>query len=154
MDRGKENEMEGIAPTLKCLLEMETAIQNGTSTRSAIVNYLEHNRRTDDCVRDLADFFFCWEQALDWKSLLRKLKSPQRRALFELLASGLSGQSILSPLVELRKEVAEVCEMEIREKIELLPIQMLIPLLLFQFPAFLILIFGPLLSKLIEEINK
>ncbi len=103
---------------------------------------------------DLRKFLFAWDQGQDWRSTVIAIKSPHRRALLDLLAMALAGQPILQNLEELKREICEAVDIEIKNHIELLPVKMLIPLLFFQFPAFLILLFGPLLRSLLEELNR
>jgi len=145
--------MEGLAPPLKCAIEIRTALQNGEPVRAGLMRYLEV-AGGDDFASDVRHFIFCWDQGQNWRAVIARIKSPHRRALLELVASGFSGQPILNHLSELQSEIEDSVDLEIREYMELLPVKMLIPLLLFQFPAFLILLFGPLLRRLIEEMNR
>lgn len=157
--------MEGLAPPLKCLIHVQSGVQNGESVRSSLTRYLHGGDvlfdgssralEIDDAFGHvLRRFLFAWEQGHDWRSLLNEAGSHQRRALLEVLACGLAGQSISAHLESLRDEITNACDLEIREHLELLPLKMLAPLLLFQFPAFLLLIFGPLLRHLVEELNR
>lgn len=146
--------MEGLAPTMKCLIEIHSAIRNGESVRTGITQYLKASVGQDECASQMRSFLFAWEHGRDWKAVIASVGSSHRRALMDLIASGLQGQSILSHLEELRVDVMSACEDEIRHKLEILPLKMLMPLLLLQFPAFLLLLFGPLLGKLIEELNR
>jgi hypothetical protein len=108
----------------------------------------------DEFGADLRRFIFSWDQGGDWRGYISSIRSPQRRALVDLIATALSGQPILTHLEELKLELVNAIDLEIRGHIELLPIKMLVPLLLLQFPAFLVLLFGPLLSRLIQELNR
>ena len=157
--------MEGVAPPLRCLIEIHSSLANGEPARKGIARYLHRPDRGDTLAPLLRRFVFAWEQGHDWRALIEEPRgtlfngaeralSPQRRALLELIAQSLAGQPILSHLEELRAEIVSACEHEIAEHLELLPIKMLLPLLLFHFPAFLILLFGPLLTKLVEELNR
>lgn len=156
MDLGwrEELEVEGIAPTLKCLIEIQTSMQNGNSVRVAALDYLDKQETRDDCAQDLRAFLFALEQGRDGQSVLSMMRSPQRRALFSVLACGFKGQAISQQLTELQAEIVSACEGELKHHLEVLPIKMLMPLLLLQFPAFLLLIFGPLLRHLLEELSR
>ncbi len=145
--------MEGLAPPLKCAIELRTALENGETARTGLMRYLE-TAGTDDFASDVRQFVFAWDQGQNWRAAIAKISSPHRRALLELSASGFSGQPILSHLAELQREIEDAVDLEIRKYMELIPVKMLVPLLLFQFPAFLILLFGPLLRRLIEELNR
>lgn len=146
--------MEGLAPPLKCLIHIQASLQNGEAVRSSLARYLAKLEAADPFGHVLRRFLFAWEQGHDWRLLLRSVSSSHRRALIEVLASGLSGQSISSSLQGLREEMTGACELEIKDHLEMLPLKMLAPLLLFQFPAFLLLLFGPLLRHLIQELNR
>lgn len=146
--------MEGLAPPLKCLIQIQSSIANGESVRSSIARYLQIVLVDDPFAMTVRQFMFAWEQGHDWRAMLRNVESAHRRALIEVLACGLSGQSISAHLESLRTEMCAACDLEIREHLEMLPLKMLAPLLLFQFPAFLLLLFGPLLRHLVEELNR
>jgi hypothetical protein len=146
--------MEGLAPSLQCLIEIQSAIQNGESTRSGLNRYLAVTSAREEYPAVVRRFLFAWDHGQDWRSIIAENRSPHRRTVLELAAAGLAGQSILAQLEELRTEILAACDLEIRTHLELLPLKMLVPLLLFQFPAFLILLFGPLLRNLIEELNR
>ncbi len=141
--------MESIAPPLKCLLEMQSALQNGETVRAGLEHYV-HLSATGFC-GDVRRFLFDWDQGRDWRQHLAKEPSPYRRALLELAAAALSGQSIQTQLQELRDEVEHACEAETKERLDILPLHMLFPLLFFLFPAYLLLLFGPLVSSFLME---
>lgn len=146
--------MEGLSPSLKCLIEMQSALQNGETVRSGLKRYLSNANSKDRFARQTRAFLFAWEQGQDWRAVIRSIKEIHRRTLLEIAASGLAGQSILPHLESLRSEMVDAAELEIEAHLEMLPLKMLVPLLLFQFPAFLLLLFGPLLRHLIQELNQ
>ncbi len=146
--------MEGLNPPLKCLIEMQAAVQNGETVRFGVSRYLQTAQPNDDFAFTLRRFLFSWDQGQNWRAVVSDVKSPHRRALLEIIGTALLGQPVHSHLEELRIELIRVTEAEILQHLEMLPLKMLMPLLLFQFPAFLVLLFGPLLTKLLTEINK
>ena len=146
--------MEGLAPPLRCLIQIQSSIANGESVRAAIARYLQTVSVDDPFAVHMRQFMFAWEQGHEWRTMLRTVRSSHRRALIEVLACGLAGQPISPHLESMREEITSACDLEIREHLEMLPLKMLAPLLLFQFPAFLLLLFGPLLRHLVEELNR
>lgn len=150
----EKSEMEGLAPSLKCLIEVQSALQNAETARIGLNRYLRGVSPSEPFGSEIRQFLFAWDQAQDWKAVVSRIRSAHRRALLELIASALSGQPVLAHLEELRSEIMTACDLEIRHHLEVLPIKMLMPLLLMQFPAFLLLLFGPLLARLIEELNR
>lgn len=146
--------MESVAPPMRCLIQIQSSIANGESVRVALAKYVAGASTSCAFALSVRKFLFAWEQGHDWRSAIRELRSPWRRSLLEIFACGLAGQSISAQLESLREEIASACDLEIRGHIEMLPLKMLAPLLLFQFPAFLLLLFGPLLRHLVEELNR
>ena len=146
--------MEGLAPPLKCLIEMQSSLQNGEVIRLGLRRYLTSASVKDDFASVIRRFVFAWDQGQDWRAIIMQVASPQRRALLDLIALSFNGQPIMGHLEELRTEIVSACDLEIRAQLDMLPMKMLIPLLIFQFPAFLLLLFGPLLGHLIQELNR
>ena len=79
--------------------------------------------------------------------------SPCRRTLLILLEKGLNGMPILSHLEDLEAEIIHSCEAEIEEHIQKLPLLLMIPIFFFLFPAYLILLFGPLLQSIVSQLQ-
>lgn len=154
--RRKEIEMEGLAPPLQLAIEMHSSLANGESIRSGIVRFASQSQAnaSDEFARTVRRFLIALDQSQDWRSMLRQIESPYRRSLLELAAHGLAGQSIQTALVELQREIELACDEEIKVHIDMLPLKMLLPLLLLQFPAFMMVLFGPLLSRFIEEMSR
>ncbi len=143
--------MESIAPPLKFLIEIQTAMQNGEAVRGGAIRYLQGDQ--DSFTPVVRKFILAWDRGHDWRQILKEEKSLHRRAILDLLANGLAGHPIQARLGELKDEISFACDLEIKSRLDLLPLQMLIPLLLFQFPAFLLLLFGPLLTHFIEGLK-
>ena len=122
--------------------------------RTAIARYLQLARVDDEFAMNIRQFMFAWENGHEWRTVMRTVESAHRRALIEVFATGLAGHAIAPHLESLRTEICSACDLEIKDHLEMLPLKMLAPLLLFQFPAFLLLLFGPLLRHLIQELNR
>lgn len=146
--------MEGVAPPLKCLIEIQSSLQNGEPVRAGVLRFLQSAGGRESFAHSLRRVVFAWDQGQEWRRILAEIKSPQRRALIELIIAGFKGQAVLPHLEDLKAEVIRACEIEMKQFVDMLPIKMLIPLLLFQFPAFLLLLFGPLVSRFIEELSR
>lgn len=135
--------MESIAPPLQLLISVRNQLEMGYSIRSGI-NYFISNYKND-----FQEVIASWLIAREHEQkLCTKNLSIYRVHLISILDRGLSGESIYKPLCELELEIIEACEHEMALKISRLPFLLLIPLLLLQFPAFLILLFGPILKNL------
>jgi len=143
--------MEGIAPPLKCILELKLMIQNGASVEKSITNYCRGNK--DEFSLQLSEWIFLKRRGLSTKFLTDKIKSHFRVSLMNVLWLGHGGVPILKTLQLLEQEVIMACELEIDLYVKKLPFKLLLPLLFLQFPAFLLLLLGPLLLSLINGIN-
>lgn len=144
--------MEKLSPTLACLLELRATLEAGEPVRLGLARFFK--RESSDFSRSL----FRWTQALDRGDLLVRRdseleKSPYRKILLDLLRQSFNGASIYEKVVGLEQEVRLSCEQELNEFVVKLPFKLMIPLLLLQFPAFLILLLGPLFSDLLRSIN-
>jgi hypothetical protein len=80
--------------------------------------------------------------------------SPYRRELISLVGLGLSGAPVVAKLRELEVEIRWACQDELDLFIARLPLRALLPVLLIQFPAFLILLFGPILSEFTRSLSQ
>jgi hypothetical protein len=58
---------------------------------------------------------------------------------------------ILAHLIELENEVVRSCESELEEQIQKLPIKLMLPVLFLMFPAYLILLLGPILLSILSQ---
>lgn len=145
--------MEGLAPPLQLIHHLRYCLEGGESTRSALISYLDSEN--DDFVKGLKTWFVAFQVGRDLDlTHAHWMTSPHRKVLLDLIRIGLEGQPIYSHLCELEQEVLAACKDEIEEYLNILPMKVLVVLLLFQFPAFLLLLFGPLLHSLLIEIQK
>lgn len=75
-------------------------------------------------------------------------KNPYYEIFWELVERGLSAQPVVPSLKHLLEEAESLSRADLERHISLLPFKALVPLLFFQFPAFLVLMIGPLLRGL------
>lgn len=136
--------MEGLAPPLRLLLAVREGIERGASIRTCLMEFVERDRSL------LSRFLSRWlvERELGRRLSPDERLSPSERHLLYILERGLEGEPVLPAVIELEAETIERCEFQIEEFIEALPLKSLIPLLLFIFPAYLILLLGPLVEAL------
>jgi len=137
--------MENLAPSLQFILSIRYSVESGRSLNQALKNYLLISKD------ELSDFLTKWSAHFERGQRLdpsTELKSPTQIVLVHLLERGLSGQSIHSRLLELENEVVEKCRLELVGFTHRLSFRLLIPLLLFQFPALLLLFLGFLTNQI------
>lgn len=81
------------------------------------------------------------------------MESSYQKALFALLERGLSGQPILEALQALESETLRAASSELDTHVGRLPFLSMVPLFTFQFPAYLILLIGPIFSQLLQQMG-
>ena len=142
--------MVALAPPLRALLQIQLKLQSGISLREALHEYSAENQ---DCLmaKDLEDWLF--QISAGQKPDLKPFELPYRKLLIEVLARGMEGEPILKSLETLEEDMIEACRVDMENQLQKLPLKTMIPLLFLQLPAFLILVFGPLLFKLINELS-
>ena len=138
--------MDYLAPPLNAVLQIQLKIKNGLSVQSAIHVY----------VKDFPDCPFATQMGL-WLFYLNTgkcfkeptlMKKSYRKTLLDILHRGLKGEPILDVLHEFEEELKIVALQDLEQQIQKLPFISLIPLFLFQVPAFLLLLLTPLLMEL------
>lgn len=141
--------MENLAHPYLFTLFLIQEIESGESVFKTVQKYSQE--QSDEFSQQLVN----WQQRhfMGQAPLPRAHLSMFRRSLFDLLDISVKGLSILTPLKELEKEMKFVTEQNIEQHLGILPFKLLIPLLLFQFPAFMLLLLGPLLSQLLLEVQ-
>ena len=137
--------MEGVAPPLALLSAVKRSIEKGESVKQGIMTYLRNEE--GDFPKFVTQWLAILQQGQDVKAHLSTCSSLYRRSLLQILERGLRGEAINAVLLRIEEELIEACHEEITTKIARLPFIMMVPLLLFQFPAFLALLFGPLLKN-------
>ncbi len=132
--------MEDINPTLRLTLSLRHHLLMGWSVKAALKKY--HESVQDEIAQQIPGWIQTWETK---GSLISKNQnSIYRQSLILLIERGLAGESILAQLQSLEGEVSAACLEEIDQHMRKLPYLLMIPLLLFQFPAYLILLLAPL----------
>ena len=149
--------MVGLNPVLNFLITVEESLSRGEAVRDAVLAWLGRERtRSHDFQREVLEFLRKTERidpsyAFDASDL--RCRTLFRHSLFAILADGMNGSSILPRLRELRIEVEAQLELDMKAHVESLPLKMLVPLLLCMFPAFLILLLGPITRNFVEALQ-
>lgn len=141
--------MEGLTPSLRFVLVLRENLERGDSVRNAVRDFV-HNYPSR-----FAEKVSIWMvERENGKNLVSELEmQPSERFLIRVIDRGLNGEAIIATLRELEIEIIERCESQSEEFLELLPVKTLMPLLLFIFPAYLILLLGPLVERLVQSLN-
>jgi hypothetical protein len=140
--------MESMNPALQLLMTVKRSLERGQSVKIGIQEYLRISQ--DSFTREVSKWFSLWQQGLPTEEIIQRQISAYRRVLLMTLERGLRGEPIYSYLIGLEEELIKACEMSISQSLGKLPFVLLVPLLLFQLPAFLALLFGPLLNQFFQ----
>ncbi len=164
--------MVPLAPPLRAVLEIRLEIENGVSAAQAIRSF--SRRAVDDSfARELGLWLFAFEtgQGLSWPPAAGKpagekqsrwlfaqtgapaFKSPFRKQLVDILTRGLRGEPVLDALADLEESLKTATEEDLDRHLQKLPFISLIPLMLFELPAFLLLLVGPLILDLLSALQ-
>ena len=143
--------MDDIAPPLKCIIYIEKALSEGRSLQTGLKNYIalgklsSHKGDFHYEIQELLQTFLMDKSPSELKS-----KTIYRGALKDLLWAGLKGQSIYKELQGLKEEITGAAYADIKSFIDSIALKSTIPLLCLQFPAFLMLLMGPVLTQILE----
>ena len=139
--------METVTPPLLTAVQtLRLGIGGGRSARDVFRAYLDEN---NDALA--AAYRELWLAAAANVPPERRPVGPRgvySRALWSLAQRGFAGEPIMNALTALEDEVARAARAELDVHVLNLPFKMLIPLLLVQFPAHMVLLLGPMLRDL------
>lgn len=147
----KEIPLANLNPLLVSICEIRHRLESGESLRASLPEAL----KTNDTIwnQTLKKWLVSLEHGAPTEKMVHAIKSPYRRVFLEVLAAGLSGSPVHQTLVELEREVHAACELELESHLRRLPFLSMLPVLLFMFPAFLLLLLGPALIHLLKELS-
>lgn len=160
--------MVGVNPVLRCLMGLEESIVRGDSVRDSLMQWLDLETRKAasgesaaaldrEFIKEAMEFLRRSEDVdqtghpLDVSDL--RCRTVYRESLFIILSDGILGNAILPRMRELRTEIEAQLELDLKAHVDSLPLKMLVPLLLFMFPSFLILLLGPITRNFVEALR-
>jgi hypothetical protein len=136
--------MENLAPSLRILIFVRYSLERGEGLKSALTKWLK-TEKTEPFSDDIQKMILLLNLSQSCNEVIQRQKSPYRRACLQVLMQGLKGESIYAQVCALEEETLEACKQEVEAFQLTLPIKTMLPLVLFQFPAFLLIVLGPLL---------
>ena len=131
--------MEGLSPCLYLIWELKRGVFEGYSTRWVINNYIKMNSNL--LSKALSEKIHSLDNPKLPTPIFDKLEMSTQ-VLVDVVMEGLQGAPIHSLLDDLEKEIHEVNLAQMETFIAQLPFKMMIPLLLLQFPAIMIMTMG------------
>lgn len=150
--------MVGLNPVLRFVISVEESLCRGEGVRDAILSWIRVDcGRSSQFQSEILEFMRKTEANLETSSdtILSELRGTTifRQSLMAILYDGMRGNAILPRLRELRAEIEAQLELDMKAHVESLPLKMLWPLLMCMFPAFLILLLGPITRNFVEALR-
>ena len=139
-----------LAPPLKAVLEIRLLMENGISVPQAVRTYSQRNL-DEPFAKELGLWLFAKETGKNYSGNI--FNSFYRKRLLDLLSHGLKGEPILSAIHDLEEDLIFIANEDIEQQLQKLPFINLIPLLLLEFPAFFLLLVGPLILDLLSVLH-
>ncbi|MBE8221812.1 MAG: hypothetical protein HAW60_03695 [Bdellovibrionales bacterium] len=136
---------------LSCTSYITLSLKQGVYLKLSLNTWASNN--SDSFALELREFLQHWEAGINLDKLIKKKTSYLKSSLFELFYMGLKGCGIYIPLKALEKELFIEAKRQVHRQLSKLPYIMLVPLLLFQLPSFLLLLFGPLLQNFLTQLS-
>lgn len=139
-------------PLLKAIREVKWTLRTGKSMKVAVEIYLE---RTEDSFASRLRPLWTLRKNQPHAVVkeLSTLNSHFQQAFWDLIERGCTGQPVLEALTALEEEVEIAAQAELDHHLSTLPFKVLMPLLFLQFPAYLILLLGPLVRELQHQLG-
>lgn len=145
--------MESLTPPiLTAIREVRWLIGGGHSMNEAFRIYLESSK--GPFTQSLSEWWVARAQARVGARPVFQYKTYSQRLFLELVERGCAGQPTLEALRGLEDEVEKAAQAELDAHLASLPFKVLIPLLIFQFPAYLVLLLGPVLRDLSDQLTR
>lgn len=142
--------MEDLVFLLRLNQYLILEIESGRSIYSGLSKY-KYKRGFVDSYLEFQIWKRWFEQSKDQNSEPH-FSYPLTQNYFVLIKEGLSGAPILDKLKTFESEVLEHIELQLQIQLNRLPYLLMIPLMLFIFPSYLILMLGPILSDVFKSI--
>jgi len=142
--------MVDLAPPLKAVLGIRLSIENGYSVSQSIKLYSEAHQE-DLFAKELG--FWLYAQSAGRNYSHKIFDTFYRKRLLEILNSGLKGEPVLKALTFLEEDLVFISQEFLEQHIQKLPLMALLPLMLFQFPSYFLLLIGPLLLNLLSTLQ-
>lgn len=143
--------MENMTPSMSCLIIVLRTLAEGKSLKQGVDHYIANQPGKFANQLALWLHYFSNDRLQELPNL--DLESDCQRAVLDCLEAGFRGFPIQSSLKNLLLEAETAAKIEVQEYLALLPLRALLPLFLFQFPAFIAIIFGPLLLQMFTGVS-
>lgn len=140
--------MAHIVPSISFIQDLKTNIEQGVSLQQSIQQLVNKPENTFTLKISL---WFSYFQKSDRNPVV--FPTQYQKSLVEILEQGLNGAPVYEHLGMLEQEMCREFERQWKSYLESLPLKLSLPLLLFFFPAYVILLFGPLLVQFLSGVQ-
>lgn len=140
--------MDFIAPPLKTVLFLRMQIGNGVSVHGALREYLISE---NDSFR--SELLTWYQKKQSDPGILYDSPRFFRKQVVQTIERGLRGEPVDRIFQELESEMLEISREDMEAHMDRLPSLMLIPLMVFQLPGFLLILLGPVFARLFESLG-
>ena len=143
--------MELLTPSYLFLNELIMSMDSGVSAREFSTSYI--SRSNSEWSKLLSSHIYKFMNNNFQFSALKLVKNSYERAMLHLIVKSLQGQPVLKELKGLEEEYFKAHKRQLERHLIRLPYLSLIPLFIFLFPSYLLLMLGPILKNLLEELS-
>lgn len=142
--------MEDLTPpVLAAVREVRWRLSSGKSMKESLLFFLGNS--STPFTRRLREWWALKNQGLAPAEDI--FTSHFQKAFINLIERGCAGQPTLEHLQALENEIESAAQAELELFLATLPFKILIPMLIFQFPAYLLLLLGPVLRELTHQMG-
>jgi len=158
IDHFKNREVDSVEflePRFSFVIWLEFRLGAGVSVRNAMHEYvnMETSNRQAKRFRAALKRWVEGRQDEELARILSLNRSVMTLTLLETLQRGLAGEPIRETIGGLKEEMEFATRMAIENHLQRLPVLVLGPLMLLIFPAIMIVMIGPIVLRLLEEMG-
>lgn len=140
--------MGDIVPSIALINEVKLILEQGQSVRSALDQVCAHPKTSFQ-----QKMYVWWSYESVHHDNPIRFTSIYQQNFIEIIRVGIAGGAIHSQLSLLLNEMKEEFERQWKAYLESLPLKLSFPLLLCFFPAYVTLLFGPLLQQFLKGVG-
>lgn len=140
--------MAHIVPSIAFIQDFKKQIHNGNSVNKTI-DSLCRSKEKDVFTLNITRWWLYYNAG---KSNRIVMKTDYEKMLVQVLKRGVEGAPIYEHLQLLETEMIQEFDRQWKAYLESMPFKLLAPLLLFFFPSYVILLFGPLFIQFLSEV--
>ncbi len=140
-----------VPPSLVLVRDLRYALEDGRSLKQGLESFLSRNLECD-FRRDLIRI---WSGSGRGVCPGQEMRFPAHiDLLLGLILRGLAGDSIGSSLARVEEEIYRMAQDELQKRVDLLPFELMVPTLLFFFPAVMCVLVGPVLFEVVDVLER